>query len=269
MSRGEPQGVLERLHLHLQERETACPLEELACRFLHTRDAGLGGRVLGALLARDGRFEVRDGVVSLAPRADPFETEEVERVPFAVVDFETNGMEPERAIEIGLACFEGGEEVEAFETLLDPGTPVAPFVQRLTGIAQADLAGRPTFGAIWPELAQRLRGRVLVAHNLAFDRRVLHQEIERIEDGEPLREPAFCTLRFARRLIPREEGRGLDALAARFGYEFSSRHRALDDARAAGRILYRLVDLARERVPITTWRELKDFVDGTPAESQR
>ncbi len=268
MSSGEPQGVLERLHRHLQEREPACGLEGLARLLLHTQDAGLGSQVLGALLARDGRFEVRDGVVRLAPRSDPFETEKVERVPFAVVDFETNGMEPERAIEIGLACFEGGEEVEAFETLLDPGTPVAPFVQRLTGIAPGDLAGRPTFSAVWPELAQRLRGRVLVAHNLAFDRRVLCQEIERLESGEQLREPAFCTLRFARRLIPREEGRGLDALAERFGYEFSARHRALDDARAAGRILYRLVDLARDRVPITTWRELKDFVDGKPVESQ-
>ncbi|MGA9753135.1 MAG: 3'-5' exonuclease [Acidobacteriota bacterium] len=266
MSTGEPQGFLERLHRHLQEKGAACGLEGLACLFLHTQDAGLGGQVLGALLARDRRFEVRDGVVRLAPRPDPFETEEVERVPFAVVDFETNGMAPERAIEIGVACFEGGEEVEAFEALLDPGTPVAPFVQRLTGIASADLAGRPTFGAVWPELAQRLRGRVLVAHNLAFDRRVLCQEIERLDRGEQLREPAFCTLRFARRLIPREEGRGLDALAERFGYEFSSRHRALDDARAAGRILYRLVDLARERVPIATWRELRDFVDGTPAE---
>jgi|YelNatPaOPRAMG01_1025707.scaffolds.fasta_scaffold09905_8 DNA polymerase-3 subunit epsilon len=268
MSTGEPQEVLERLRRHLQERGTACELEGLASRYLHTQDAGLGGRILGALLARDGRFEVRNGLVRLIRIPDPYEAEEVERVPFAVVDFETNGMVPERAIEIGLACFEGGEEVEAFETLLDPGTPVAPFVQRLTGIVPADLAGRPTFGAVWPELEQRLRGRVLVAHNLAFDRRVLLQELERLGLGEPLGEPAFCTLRFARKLIPREEGRDLDALAERFGYEFSARHRALDDARAAGRILYRLVDLARERVSITTWRELKDFVEGRAAESR-
>ena len=110
----------------------------------------------------------------------------LEELTFAVLDFETNGCPPrDRAIELGISVWRCGEEVATYERLIDPGTPVAPFVTRLTGIRQSDLQGCPEFEEILPEVVPLLEGSVLVAHNLPFDRRILLDELDRVEGTPP------------------------------------------------------------------------------------
>ena len=55
---------------------------------------------------------------------------------FAVVDLETTGGTPEtgRITEIGIVLLDDCEVVDTFSILLDPGMPIQPFVQNLTGI---------------------------------------------------------------------------------------------------------------------------------------
>jgi DNA polymerase-3 subunit epsilon len=216
------------------------------------------------LLHRDSRFRLVGSKVILARNPSPEISPHAPLgdLPLAVVDFETSGWETaDRAIEVGVACFLGGEEVESFETLLDPGVPPSPFVMRLTGIRASDLRGKPTFSEVWPELARLFKGRVVAAHNLPFDMGVLRRELMRSQGQDSFDHGGqLCTLKLARRVVPRSESRGLDALAERFSLRFAARHRALDDARVAGRLFFKLAALAAQERELATWGDLQGFL---------
>jgi DNA polymerase III subunit epsilon len=234
---------------------------ELASELLRVQDGPLARRTLAALLSADPRFVLSDGQILLQEWDHGLSDTRVEDLTFAVLDFETNGFAPvDRAIEIGISCWRGGREVTSFESLLDPGTGVSRFVTRLTGIREEDLIGRPTFEAILPEVAPLLDGAVVVAHNLPFDRRILLSEMGLAGGDRRLAEPGLCTLRFARRLLPKEEPKRLDALAERFSLSFQARHRALGDARVTGALLQILLDLAADRAPVDTLGDLEAFL---------
>ncbi len=254
---GTPRDPLDRLEAFLGARPgSSLPLPEAADLCLRCGRGPLGPKVLEALLERDGRFLVEAGKVLLRPKAPPPPTS-LEEAEFAVLDFETNGLSsPERAIEVGVAVFRAGKEVTSFSSLVDPGTPLSPFVVRLTGITERHLQGAPSFAALWPRLEAVLSGRVLAAHNLPFDGRILQAEAERLPAPLPPLRGRLCTLWLAKRLLPRSEPKSLDALAFRFGLSFKARHRALDDARVTGRILFRLIERARESREVRTLADL-------------
>ena len=73
---------------------------------------------------------------------------------FVALDLETTGLNPERdaIIEIGAVRFRDGEPQERFHTLVDPGRPIPYEIQQLTGIGDADVAGKPRFGDIAGQL---------------------------------------------------------------------------------------------------------------------
>jgi DNA polymerase III subunit epsilon len=64
----------------------------------------------------------------------------------AVIDFETTGMSPEqgaRATEIAAVLVEDGQIVARFQSLMNTGAWVPPFIEQLTGISNAMLAKAP------------------------------------------------------------------------------------------------------------------------------
>ena len=104
----------------------------------------------------------------------------------------------------------------------------------------------PDFAEISFDLAARLAGRVLVAHNARFDYAFLRHEFRRA--GMSFEARVLCTVRLSKGLFPEHRRHNLDALIDRFGLTCSARHRALPDARV-------LVDLAHAwsvQVPATT-----------------
>src|SRR3954451_22931902 len=100
---------------------------------------------------------------------------------FLVVDTETNGLGGDRCelTEIGAVLVGGGELHERWETLVPVRAPLSRGIQRFTGISQAMVDEAPPAEVSLPELGEQLEGRVLVAHNAAFDRRVLAQAFSR------------------------------------------------------------------------------------------
>ena len=80
------------------------------------------------------------------------------------------------------------------------------------------LADAPGLEAVLPPLAELLRGRVLVAHNAPFDRRVLRRAFELIGLDWP-NPPVLCTAALARKLLPLQNKRGLSVLADALGIE--------------------------------------------------
>ncbi|MGH2883310.1 MAG: exonuclease domain-containing protein, partial [Solirubrobacteraceae bacterium] len=114
--------------------------------------------------------------------------------------------------------------------------PLRRGVQRLTGITQAMVDGAPSLENVLPAVARELRGRVMVAHNAPFDRRVLRRAFELIGLDWP-NPPVLCTAALARKLLPLQRRRGLGVLADALGIEVETAHRALADAETCARVL--------------------------------
>ncbi len=157
---------------------------------------------------------------------------------FLVVDTETNGLAADSCemTEVGAVLVGGGELHDRFSTLVRTLMPLRRGIQRFTGITQQMVDDAPEPGTVMPEIAARLRGRVMVAHNAPFDRRVLRQAFERegLEWPDP---PVLCTAALARKMLPLQRVRRLGAVAEALGIEIEGAHRALVDAETCARVL--------------------------------
>ncbi len=157
---------------------------------------------------------------------------------FLAVDTETNGLGGDACelTEVGAVLIGGGELHDRWSSLVRTSAPLRRGIQRFTGITQAMVDGAPSLEDVLPLLSERLQGRVLVAHNAPFDRRVLRQAFDRIGLEWP-GPPVLCTAALARALLPLQRRRGLGALADALGIEVELAHRALADAETCGRVL--------------------------------
>jgi DNA polymerase-3 subunit epsilon len=157
---------------------------------------------------------------------------------FLVLDTETNGLGGDscQLIEVGSVLVGGGELHDRWSSLVRASVPLRRGIGRLTGITQEMLDGAPGLEEVVEALVPRLQGRVLVAHNAPFDRRVLRQAFERIGAEWP-EQPVLCTAALARVLLPLQRERRLGALADSLGIEVEAAHRALPDAETCARIL--------------------------------
>ncbi|MDQ3770021.1 MAG: exonuclease domain-containing protein, partial [Actinomycetota bacterium] len=133
---------------------------------------------------------------------------------FLVVDTETNGRGGDACelTEVGAVLVGGGELHDRWEALVGVHAPLSRSIQRFTGITQAMVDRAPAAELVLGDLTELLRDRVLVAHNAAFDRRVLAQAFARVGLVWP-DPPALCTVTLARRFAPLARERRLPALA--------------------------------------------------------
>jgi len=166
-------------------------------------------------------------------------------VTFVVVDLETTGGSPtDSAItEIGAVKVRGGEVLGEFQTLVDPGMEIPPYISVLTGITSSMVAAAPRIGSVLPAFLEFARGAVLVAHNAPFDLGFLKAACA--ENG--LVWPAAAsvdTAVLARRLLTRDEVPNckLATLAPFFSTATQPCHRALADARATVDVLHGLFE---------------------------
>lgn len=178
--------------------------------------------VLGFFLASCGT------VVSVAAQSKILP---IMRAP-VVVDVESTGFgRSDRIIEIALITLDPAtwETVDEYDTLINPARDVGP--TGVHGITASMVEAAPTFTEIIGAVAMRLNGSVLVAHNLAFDARMLHYEFQRCGVAIDLGE-GHCTYRAtSKKLIRACEDCEIP---------LSQHHRALADARATAELGRRL-----------------------------
>ncbi len=148
---------------------------------------------------------------------------------YVLLDLETTGGNPvfDRITEIAAVRIEDGIEVARWSTLVNPGTSISSFIERLTGISNQMVASAPPFAEVATQLLELLEGAVLVAHNVRFDHSFLLNAFARMEIS--LRVKTLCTVRLSRLLYPQHRGHGLDAIMQRHGLQTSTRHRAMGD----------------------------------------
>ncbi len=184
---------------------------------------------------------------------------------FLVIDTETNGLGGDdcELTEVGAVLVGGGELHDRFSSLVRTSVPLRRGIQRFTGITQTMVNDAPDLEVVLPRLDQQLRGRVMVAHNAPFDRRVLRQAFDRIGRDWP-NPPVMCTAALARKMLPLQNERRLGALADALGIEVRTAHRALPDAETCARVLCALfprlcanATTVREAVALLTPRRPK------------
>ncbi|WP_457631905.1 3'-5' exonuclease [Oceanithermus desulfurans] len=214
----------------LREAGEPRPARELAYRALAMPSVAPTQleRVIEPVL--DGRFFREEGALGLWEWRYPFPQEGEALV---VLDLETTGLSPSEneIIEIALMRVETGR-VERFVRLVNPGSPIPPFITRLTGISSADVADAPDVYTALEEALPYLEGAVLVIQNAPFDLGFLRPRARRL--GVKIHNEVIDTVQWARRALPRMRRRGLDHLIRAFevSIETGARHRALGDVEA-------------------------------------
>ncbi|HEX7302986.1 exonuclease domain-containing protein [Lentzea sp.] len=161
---------------------------------------------------------------------------------YAVVDVETTGLSPghhHRVIEVAVVHVDGsGRRTDEWCTLVNPRRDLG--AQHVHGISAAEVRRAPDFAGIAGELAARLSGRVLVAHNLSFDLRFLRAEFARL--GHDLAaDSGLCTMELSGRFLG-ASSRSLAACCSVANVPMGTAHSALHDARASAGLLVRCLD---------------------------
>jgi DNA polymerase-3 subunit epsilon len=168
---------------------------------------------------------------------------------YAVVDVETTGLSPghhHRVIEVAVVHVdESGRRTDEWCTLVNPRRDLGP--QHVHGISAADARRAPDFAGVAGELAARLSGRVLVAHNLSFDLRFLRAEFARL--GHEFTASGLCTMDLAGRFLG-ASSRSLAACCSAAGVRMGTAHSALHDARASAGLLARCLDRVGDVSPV-------------------
>ena len=195
--------------------------------------------------------------------------------PVVVIDFETTGLAPERgarATEIAAVLVRDGEVVDRYQSLMNAGVPVPPFIEALTGITDAMVRAAPPAAQVMREVAAFVGERPLVAHNASFDRRFWDAELAHVRLRRSRAQEFACTMLVARRVWPDAPDHKLGTLARFAGLPPAGRaHRALADAEVAAGVLARLEHELRRRyrVPTVTHALLRELqaASGGPLEA--
>jgi len=157
---------------------------------------------------------------------------------FAVLDLETTGFSParDRIVEVAVIHVDAtGRLGERWTSLVHPGR-ASTGPEHVHGISPDDVRGAPRFEHLADTLVALLAGRVLVAHNAAFDVPFLRTELARAGVSAP-HVPHLCTLEHSHHHLPHLGRRRLADCCAAAGVDLDGAHAALADATATAGLL--------------------------------
>ena len=93
---------------------------------------------------------------------------------FVSMDFETANHQPYSACSLALVMVKNSQIVGEFYTLIQPETPFFWRNVQIHGIHQEDVRNAPKFPEVWQTIQPYFqKNRLVVAHNTAFDTKVL------------------------------------------------------------------------------------------------
>lgn len=180
---------------------------------------------------------------------------------YAVVDVETTGFSPrsDRVVEIAIVLLDAaGTPQDEWSTLVNPLRGVGP--SWVHGIEPGDVVDAPTFDQVAPHVMAALAGRAFVAHNAAFDLRMVSAEMARAALPLGADFPSLCTMHWARDFVEPPTLKLVDCCAAA-GVEHLDAHSALGDARATAGLLAHYLARCGGRVP---WADVVARCDAYP-----
>lgn len=155
---------------------------------------------------------------------------------FAAIDFETANEKRTSVCSVGVVIVRGGEIVDSFYSLIQPEPNYYSYwCTRVHGLTRADTDQALVFPKVWAQVAPKIEGLPLVAHNKSFDESCLKAVFRCYQMDYP-DYPFYDTLYAARRAFPHLENHQLHTVASACGFDLLNHHHALADAEACARI---------------------------------
>ncbi|MSO15812.1 MAG: 3'-5' exonuclease [Ilumatobacteraceae bacterium] len=189
----------------------------------------------------------RSKVCSMTSHELSTEPNTMRNVSFAVVDFETTGLNPEtdRIVQLAAVIVNGaGDIIDSFDTIVKPESPAEYHhgAEHIHGISAEQVSSGMPLREALEHLWSISAGNVFTAHNAPFDLGFLHAESERVGiEGQV--EIHIDTLELSRRTTGTDTTRrhNLFALCEHYGIERDQVHDAKSDATATAQLLMHLI----------------------------
>ncbi|MGL4853623.1 MAG: 3'-5' exonuclease [Phocaeicola sp.] len=155
---------------------------------------------------------------------------------FAAIDFETANHQRTSVCSVGVVIVRNGKVTDKFYRLIKPyPNYYATWATQCHGISRRDTEDAALFPEVWAEIAPRIDGLPLIAHNKGFDEPHLIKCHEHY--GMPYPNYQFyCTLSASRRAFHDLPNHQLHTVSAHVGFDLSNHHHALADAEACAMI---------------------------------
>lgn len=181
---------------------------------------------------------------------DGYNNECIDDMKFVALDFETANESLSSMCQVATVEFNDERVIDAFTSLVDPQDYFSGLNIGIHGISKKDVAGAPNFTDVYPELVERLSGKIVVSHT-PFDRSALRQATV-LHQLPEIKCRWLDSARVVRRtwLTHARQGYGLHSIASKCGIEFQH-HDAHEDARTAGFILLRAI--AESGISLEGW----------------
>ncbi len=161
---------------------------------------------------------------------------------FAAIDFETANSKRTSICSVGVVIVRDGEIVETIYQLVRP-TPnfYSGFCTAVHGMTIKDTERSNLFPAVWHEIASKIEGLPLVAHNRTFDEGCL----KAVHNEYGIEYPNYefhCTLQASRKIFAKQlPNHQLHTVSAHCGFILEKHHHALADAEACAMIALKIL----------------------------
>lgn len=144
---------------------------------------------------------------------------------YTVLDLETTGLNPstDLIIEFAAVKVRNGEVINSFQSLCDPGFPIPPQIEMITGITSEMVRFSPNPRSVLPDFLDFVGDDFVVGHNVLFDVRFIAAS-----NGE-FKNPYIDTMRIFRKLHPNLLHHRLSDMVDFYNQQNESAHRALSD----------------------------------------
>lgn len=156
---------------------------------------------------------------------------------FVAMDFETANHQSHSACSLALVMVQNSQIVDEYYTLIQPETPFFWRNVQIHGIHQEDVRTAPKFPEVWQTIQHYFqKNRLIVAHNAAFDTKVLAGCLDYYNLLQP-HYLSLCTVKTSRRLFPEMPNHRLNTVCENLNITLANHHDALEDSRACAEIL--------------------------------
>jgi DNA polymerase-3 subunit epsilon len=161
---------------------------------------------------------------------------------FAAIDFETANGSRSSVCSVGVVIVRNGQIVDTIYRLIRPiPNYYSWFTTEVHGMTYLDTMNAKEFPAVWMEIAPKIIGLPLVAHNSPFDEGCL-RAVHKVYCMDYPDYLFHCTCRASRRIFGNElSNHQLHTVAAHCGYDLRNHHHALADAEACAQIALQIL----------------------------
>jgi DNA polymerase-3 subunit epsilon len=169
---------------------------------------------------------------------------------YTVFDTETTGLDPaggDAIVSIGALRIVNTHILteESFDQMVNPQREIPMSATKIHGISDAMVESQPTIDAVLPAFFKYTEGTIIVAHNAAFDMRMLQTYENRT--GIRFVNPVLDTLLISAIVHPAQEDQTLSSIVRRLGVSVVNRHTAMGDAMMTAKIFIRMISLLEKK----------------------